>query len=39
MVSLEIEATNRIEKEIISFVLDKTDWNRTKGNISISSGV
>jgi len=33
------KATNRIEKEVISFVLDKTDWNRKKGNISISSGV
>jgi two-component system response regulator AtoC len=24
------KATNRIEKEVISFVLDKTGWNRTK---------
>jgi len=24
------KATDRIEKEVISFVLDKTDWNRTK---------
>jgi two-component system response regulator AtoC len=26
------KATDRIEKEVISFVLDKTDWNRTKAN-------
>ena len=26
------KAIYRIEKEVISFVLDKTDWNRTKAN-------
>jgi transcriptional regulator with PAS, ATPase and Fis domain len=26
------KAIDRIEKEVISFVLDKTDWNRTKAN-------
>ena len=26
------KATDRIEKEVISFVLDKTDWNRTKAS-------
>jgi two-component system response regulator AtoC len=26
------KATDRIEKEVISFVLDKTGWNRTKAN-------
>ncbi len=26
------KATDRIEKEIISFILDETDWNRTKAS-------
>ncbi|MBW1826637.1 MAG: hypothetical protein JRI78_06505 [Deltaproteobacteria bacterium] len=26
------KATDRIEKEVISFVLDKTGWNRTKAS-------
>lgn len=30
--NIKKKAIDRIEKEVISFVLDETDWNRTKAN-------
>jgi two-component system, NtrC family, response regulator AtoC len=32
LTKIKKKAIDRIEKEVISFVLDKTDWNRTKAN-------